>query len=128
MRRTGGRGVGLEAGLACPADVERLVALTGDEVGCLRLLVEIDGIDDDAGAAMDAAAEIDAALDRAGRSEPRLHHGAGRATWAVLEAAVRAGRDIRIGLEDTLVLPDSRPASGNTELVAAAALLGSARG
>ncbi len=128
----GGRGVGLEAGLAGPGDVERLAGLIGDGVRWLRLLVEIDGIDgidDDAGAAVDAAAGIDAALDRAGRPEPRLHHGAGQATWAVLEAAVRAGRDIRIGLEDTLVLPDGRPASGNAELVATAAgLLGSAHG
>lgn len=40
-----------------------------------------------------------------------------------LAAAVRAGRDIRVGLEDTLVLPDGRPASGNAELVGAAAAL-----
>jgi uncharacterized protein (DUF849 family) len=54
---------------------------------------------------------------------PRLHHGYGAATWAVLAAAVERGRDIRVGLEDTLELPDGSTASGNGELVAAAARL-----
>ncbi len=38
-------------------------------------------------------------------------------------AAIRMGRDIRIGLEDTTVLPDGRVASGNGELVEAAVRL-----
>jgi len=38
-------------------------------------------------------------------------------------AAVADGQDIRIGLEDTTVLPDGTQASGNADLVAAAALL-----
>ena len=37
----------------------------------------------------------------------------------------RQGRDIRVGLEDTVVLADGRPASGNRELVEAAARLAS---
>jgi len=45
------------------------------------------------------------------------------ATWPVLRAALRLGRDIRVGLEDTVVLPDGRPASGNRELVEAAVRL-----
>jgi hypothetical protein len=43
--------VGLEAGLASPDDVERLVAISRAGVRWLRLLVEIDGIEDDAGVA-----------------------------------------------------------------------------
>ena len=54
---------------------------------------------------------------------PRLHHGYGLATWPVLRAAIRMGRDIRIGLEDTTVLADGRVASGNGELVEAAVRL-----
>jgi uncharacterized protein (DUF849 family) len=54
---------------------------------------------------------------------PRLHHGYGVATWPVLRAALRLGRDIRVGLEDTVVLEDGRLASGNRELVQAAARL-----
>jgi hypothetical protein len=67
------------------------------------------------------AADIDAALDAAAIPTPRLHHGAGDATWAVLAAAVPLGRDIRIGFEDTLTLPDGRPAPDNAALVAEAA-------
>jgi uncharacterized protein (DUF849 family) len=43
----------------------------------------------------------------------------------VLERAVALGHDIRVGLEDTLVLPGGRPARDNAALVAAA--LGLAR-
>jgi 3-keto-5-aminohexanoate cleavage enzyme len=38
----------------------------------------------------------------------------------VLVRALESGRDMRIGLEDTLELPDGRRAGGNGELVAAA--------
>jgi uncharacterized protein (DUF849 family) len=44
-------------------------------------------------------------------------------TWAVLRRAIAAGHDIRVGLEDTLVLDDGSPAAGNAELVAAAVAL-----
>jgi uncharacterized protein (DUF849 family) len=69
------------------------------------------------------AAAIEAPLDRHGFTAPRLHHGYGVATWSVLRAAVRIGRDIRVGLEDTVVLADGRTASGNRELVEAAVRL-----
>ena len=53
----------------------------------------------------------------------QLHHGAGRQTWAVLDAARRRGHDVRVGLEDTLVLADGSTARDNAELVAALAAL-----
>ena len=53
---------------------------------------------------------------------PRLHHGVGPATWAVLDAAVPIGREIRIGLEDVLTLPDGRRAPDNAALVVEASL------
>jgi hypothetical protein len=68
------------------------------------------------------AEEIDAALDDAGVKAPRLHHGVGPATWAVIDAAVPRGRDIRIGLEDVLTLPDGRRAPDNASLVVEAVL------
>jgi uncharacterized protein (DUF849 family) len=43
----------------------------------------------------------------------------------VLRAGLLLGRDIRIGLEDTVVLADGRPAAGNRELVEAAGRLAS---
>ena len=46
---------------------------------------------------------------------------------AALRLAVRLGLDIRIGLEDTLQMPDGTPAQGNTALVEAAAALAATR-
>jgi len=36
---------------------------------------------------------------------PQLWHGYGERTWAVLSAGAAAGHDVRVGLEDVLVLP-----------------------
>ena len=69
------------------------------------------------------AAEAAAELARMGITARQVRHGYDLATWDVLRAAVADGQDIRIGLEDTTVLPDGSPASGNADLVAAAARL-----
>ncbi|WP_319462297.1 3-keto-5-aminohexanoate cleavage protein [Micromonospora sp. RTP1Z1] len=55
---------------------------------------------------------------------PVLLHGEGPATWPVLADAVRRGLGTRIGLEDTIVLPDGSPAADNSALVSAAVALG----
>jgi uncharacterized protein (DUF849 family) len=86
-----------------------------------RALVE-PGEDDPADAAATAQA-IDAALDAAGIGAPRVHHGFGLATWDVLRRAKALGHGWRVGFEDTLVLPDGRPAASNAELVSAALAL-----
>lgn len=49
-----------------------------------------------------------------------LVHGEGAWAWPVLRWARDAGYATRIGLEDTLVLPDGREARDNAELVVAA--------
>ena len=74
-------------------------------------------------AAVATAAAAAAELSRMGISARQVRHGYDLATWDVLRAAVADGQDIRIGLEDTTVLPDGSPASGNADLVAAAARL-----
>ena len=114
-------GIAVEAGIWTPDDADRLAGTFGGEV--LRILVEPHDRTPDGAVAL--AADIEAALDRHGLAAPRLHHGYGPATWLVLRAALRQGRDIRVGLEDTVVLPDGRPASGNRELVEAAVRLAS---
>ncbi len=114
-------GIAVEAGIWTPDDADRLAGTFGGEV--LRILVEPHDRTPDGAVAL--ASDIEAALDRHGLAAPRLHHGYGPATWSVLRAGLRLGRDIRVGLEDTVVLPDGRPASGNRELVAAAARLAS---
>ncbi len=110
--------MGIEAGVSSLADAEALAA-SGLGGRCLRVLVEVPQRDPPE--AVDAAAGIDRALDEGKLTAPRLHHGKGVATWSVLEGALARGRDIRVGLEDTLVHADGRRAEGNAELVRAAA-------
>jgi uncharacterized protein (DUF849 family) len=109
------RGVGVEAGVWTLADAQALIE---SGLAPLRVLVETsDGGADDPVA---AAAEIDELLVRAGVSAPQLHHGAGADAWPVLDAALARGRSVRIGLEDTTVMPDGSTARDNAELVAEA--------
>ncbi|MEV4826663.1 3-keto-5-aminohexanoate cleavage protein [Micromonospora sp. NPDC049274] len=60
----------------------------------------------------------------AGIGPPVLLHAEGPATWAVLAEAVSRGLHTRIGLEDTLMLPDGAPTPGNAALVSAALAAG----
>jgi len=111
------RGVGIEAGVWTVADARAFVE-RGLADRCLRVLIEPQ--EENAEAALTTADAIDAELGRHGIRLPRLLHGEGSPAWAVLEAALERGRDIRIGFEDTLVLPDGSRALCNGDLVAAA--------
>jgi uncharacterized protein (DUF849 family) len=102
-------GIGVEAGLATPADAEEL-ARGPFTHQVIRALIEVDGGADDARAIAELLPD----------GVPQLWHGYGEQTWEVIAAAVAAGIDVRVGLEDTLVLPDGSEASGNAELVSAA--------
>ncbi len=110
-----GKGIGVEAGLSSEQDAERLRDSSLAHL-CLRVLVEVSG-----DGQVEQAAAIEHAL--AGLGVPQLHHGDGRSTWVVIERALRRRHDIRIGLEDTLVLADGRVARDNSQLVARAARL-----
>ncbi len=120
-------GIGVEAGVWTVADADALRGF-GSEFGPLvRILIEPQ--DRSAAGAVALAAEVEAALDRSDLSGvPRLHHGYGMATWSVLRGAVAMGRDIRVGLEDTLVMADGSPAAGNAALVAAGVALAASVG
>lgn len=110
------RGVGLEAGIWTPDDARYLLALTG--VTWLRLLLEPREPDPEgAHASVDA---IEDGLRDALPEVPRLLHGTDGAVWALLERAARSGYGGRVGLEDTLYLPDGTRTLDNAALVAAA--------
>jgi uncharacterized protein (DUF849 family) len=111
------RGVGVEAGLANVAAAEVLTG-SGLLARCLRILLEPN--EEDVSAALTTVSRIEQILDRGGQSRRRLLHGTGPTTWPLLLSARERGYDTRIGLEDTLVLPDGRMARNNAELVAAA--------
>ena len=111
------RGIGIEAGLLSLADAHAFVA-SGIASRCVRAMVEPLGEDPDAVA---EAAAMEEALTGAGITLEQVHHGDGLASWAANRRGATRGHGIRTGLEDTPVLPDGRLASGNGELVAAAA-------
>lgn len=117
MRSLLASGIAIEAGVWSPADAERLAA-SGLAGRVLRVLVEVME-----GGPAEADA-IEAALDAHGIEAPRLVHGEDAACWPVLRHTRAGGRDTRVGLEDTLVLPDGSRAPGNAALVGAALDLG----
>ena len=56
----------------------------------------------------------------AGSPAPTLLHGLDESCWPLLEHAGVRGVQTRIGMEDTLSLPDGSTAPGNAALVSAA--------
>ena len=114
------RGTGIEAGLLSLDDAHAFVA-SGIAGRCVRAMVEPLGEDPDAAVA--EAEAIENVLVSAGIGLEQVHHGDGIASWAVNRRGAALGHGIRTGLEDTPVLPDGTPASGNGELVAAAAAI-----
>jgi uncharacterized protein (DUF849 family) len=113
-------GMEIEAGVWTASDA-RLLAASGFGHRVMRVLVEVE--DRTPADAVATAAACAAELARGGITAPQLHHGYGLATYDVIRAAVPLGADVRIGLEDTTVLPDGTIAAGNGDLVAAAARL-----
>ncbi|MCW4353034.1 3-keto-5-aminohexanoate cleavage protein [Hoyosella sp. YIM 151337] len=113
------QGVDVEAGLWNEPAVE-VWARSPLRNLCARVLVEIP---DGPGAATTTAIAR-RLLTRVGRAigdrMPVLLHGEGSSCWAALSDAARLGLPTRIGLEDTLVLPNGSPAPGNAALVSAA--------
>jgi uncharacterized protein (DUF849 family) len=110
------RGVGVEAGL-CNADAARVLIDAGLADRCVRFLLE--PIDQDLTVAAATLDGLLATLDGVAPATVRLLHGFGDTTWPMLRRAAALGYASRIGLEDTLVLPDGTPAPGNAALVAA---------
>jgi uncharacterized protein (DUF849 family) len=111
------KGVGIEAGLSSVADAQLLVRL-GIAERCTRLLIEPDeqNIDE----AWAVAEQIEYLLGDAGVKTPRLLHGFEQTAWPLLTIALQRGYDVRIGFEDTLMLPDGQVAESNAALIAEA--------
>ncbi|GAA3759300.1 3-keto-5-aminohexanoate cleavage protein [Salinactinospora qingdaonensis] len=108
------RRVGVEAGL-WSVDAARILAASGLVSGFTHVLVEPEGAT--AGEALGNAERIDAVLDHAEIELPRLLHGKDDTVWAVLDTAIASGRDVRIGLEDTLTGPEGEEVESNAALV-----------
>ena len=111
-------GVGVEAGLSSLGGAEELLR-SGLEDRCLRVLLEPQ--EPELSAALDTVAAIERPLGAFAPDRPeRLLHGVDATAWPLLREAARRGYQSRIGLEDTLRLPDGELARDNVELVKAA--------
>lgn len=112
------RGIRIEAGIWTVEDA-RLLCSHRDANRYLRIVIEPQ--EPELEAAFATTEAIVRCLDAGGVTLPKLLHGDNEATvWPLLETALQRGYDTRIGLEDTLVLPDGRRTTDNAELVAVA--------
>ena len=108
-------GIGIEAGVFTLEGADALLAAPW--AGRVhRVLVEVI-YEHDNECAVALARAIDDRVAILGR--PRLWHGDARANWAVIDAGLAAGVDVRVGLEDTLIGRDGGPAPSNPDQVSA---------
>jgi uncharacterized protein (DUF849 family) len=114
-------GVGIDVGLWAPVELGLLVR-SGLLPKVQRVSIELDPGEPYflRGPATDVAEEVNAGLDAAGSTCPRLTHGMGDWTWRLVEDAFRRGHDTRVGFEDSALLPDGTTAASNADLVRAA--------
>ena len=108
------RGLGVEVGIF-HAEAARSWATSDVAAHCMRVMIEL-GADGDVA----TADEILALVAAADSPAPVLLHGLDESCWPLLQHAGLRGLQTRIGLEDTLTLPDGSVAAGNAELVSAA--------
>jgi len=110
-------GIAVEAGVWTVADVALLATSTLAARAFQVLLEPTSRVRAEAVAVSSAAS---AQLHARGITVPQVHHGYDLATWDVIRWAAQAGFHIRVGLEDTTLLPDGSVADGNADLVVAA--------
>ncbi len=110
-------GLGVEVGIF---HAEAAASWARSEIAahCMRVMVEL-GPEGDTDTADDVLGEVLAA----GSPAPVLLHGLDESCWPLLEHAGLRGVQARIGMEDTLLLPDGSTAPDNAALVAAAVQL-----
>jgi uncharacterized protein (DUF849 family) len=111
------RGLGVEVGIF-HAEAAESWAASEMAQHCMRVMVEVGG-DADTDTADDLLSQVFAAGSRA----PVLLHGFDESCWPLLEHAGVRGVQTRIGMEDTLRLPDGSTAVDNAALVSAAVQL-----
>lgn len=106
------RGIGIEAGIFSGTDAVAQFLASRLAGRVLRVLAEVtDTSPNAAGTAAGLLAELRP------YGGPVLLHGEDGGAWPVLRLAADLGLDTRIGLEDTLLLPDGAAARDNAALV-----------
>jgi uncharacterized protein (DUF849 family) len=111
------RGLGVEVGVFHAEAAESWAA---SEIArhCMRVMIELQA-DADIATADDLLSQVLAV----GSPAPVLLHGLDESCWPLLQHAGARGLQTRIGMEDTLRLPDGSAASDNAALVSAAVQL-----
>ena len=111
------RGIGIEAGIYSGADGLARFSAWPRAGRALRVLAEVTDVHP-----RTAPRTAEALLEKlaAATTLPILLHGEDGAAWHVLRLAAARGLATRIGLEDTLFLPDGSAAADNAVLVRAA--------
>jgi uncharacterized protein (DUF849 family) len=111
------KGIGVEIGIF---HAEAAGSWAASELAehCMRVMIEL-GPEADLATADDLLSQVMAAQSPA----PVLLHGLDESCWPLLEHAGTRGVQVRIGMEDTLRLPDGSTASDNGALVSAAVQL-----
>jgi uncharacterized protein (DUF849 family) len=112
-----GKGLGVEVGIFHAEAAESWAA---SEIAkhCMRVMIELQGDADTA-----EADELLSLVTAAGAPAPVLLHGLDESCWPLLQHAGVRGVQTRIGMEDTLNLPDGSTAPDNAALVSAAVAL-----
>jgi uncharacterized protein (DUF849 family) len=108
------RGVAIEAGL-CDADAAQIFLQSGLATSCLRVLLEPQ--EQELECAIETVNAMEDVLKSGAADFSFLLHGTEATAWPMMDEAIARGYDVRIGLEDTLVMPDGRIAKDNVELV-----------
>jgi uncharacterized protein (DUF849 family) len=112
-----GKGLGVEVGLF-HAEAAESWARSEIAKHCMRVMIELQA-DEDIAVADDMLGRVLAV----GSPAPVLLHGLDESCWPLLKYAGVRGVQTRIGMEDTLKLPDGSTAPDNAALVAAAVAL-----
>ncbi|MCZ8377853.1 3-keto-5-aminohexanoate cleavage protein [Mycobacterium sp. CPCC 205372] len=108
------KGLGVEVGIF-HTEAAQSWAVSDIAAHCMRVMIELQA-DADTALADDVLSQVAAA----GSPAPVLLHGLDESCWPLLEHAGVRGVQTRIGLEDTLHLPDGSLAPDNAALVSAA--------
>jgi uncharacterized protein (DUF849 family) len=108
------KGVGIEAGIF-HADAAAAWASSELAEHCLRVMIELPADGDTA-----TADELMTAVQKAGSPAAVLLHGYDASCWPLLRHAKSRGLQTRIGMEDTLLMPDGSQAPDNAALITAA--------
>ena len=111
------KGLGVEVGIF-HAEAAESWASSEFAKHCMRVMIELSG-GGDVATADDLLSQVMAA----GSPAPVLLHGFDESCWPLLEHAGVRGVQTRIGMEDTLRLPDGSTAPDNAALVSAAVQL-----